>query len=804
MIITCGECDSSFVLDDSLVKSSGSKVRCSNCKHVFIVYPAKPMEKQEPQRAVASRTADSEKSRPEMSYDLAGDPDLSKAVAAINEDELEFTEEELGQPSPKVKAAAPSKDTAFSTPVAAAAAVAETKDIPSASVSESLPDIEKSMDEGDEILDFADFEMDMDEGSSLSEASMIEEELQLDFDDEDNVPASKASDEDDLDLHLDSDEGEEELDFSDLELELDGIKSSGDLNDTEVIGTSMSMDETDSADTVVVDDLGFDLSDFDKDDKGETAPPPLPDDEDMTFDAGEGLEEDADSLMVDDELDFSDLERELDGISDEPATVDELDLGLESDADGVEAETILMDGDDLDFSEFEFEADGADKAAETAKKAAQVSKDAEEELDFSNLADILDSEPSPIAEARNVDDDLELELDMDLEAGGSSGSAHESDDEEELDFSDLEDLLDDLDQGDVHKEETIEDINLELDMEEDERKTSAPAAKSKAPVHDEEDLDFSDVEAMLDSGEDDEELELSPAGDDSDFELELEDGDDELSLKLESEEDEDIELELDLGDAEASDDDERLTMEEQDEEELPGAALAPRGDIDKALEKKAGEKKKIRQKPKRKARGRGKDYAKYVGYVLLALLILFILYMSKNMIEKVTGVAVPISIAPLEQVRDSLSAVPGLGSFVKPQDQDPQGKFKLKTSRISGKIIPSSTLGDLFVITGNVQNMYPETRNSISLVCKLFGREGKVSQTKLFYAGNVIPEVELANMDEGMIKKRIQNRLGDNGINAKVRPNQDVPFMVVFTRLGDNLTEFSVEPAGSLEGSAIE
>ena len=38
MIITCEKCSTKFNLDDSLINESGSKVRCSVCKNVFIVY----------------------------------------------------------------------------------------------------------------------------------------------------------------------------------------------------------------------------------------------------------------------------------------------------------------------------------------------------------------------------------------------------------------------------------------------------------------------------------------------------------------------------------------------------------------------------------------------------------------------------------------------------------------------------------------------------------------------------------------------------------------------------------------------
>ena len=44
MIITCDECNTSFNLDESLVKQTGSKVRCSRCKNVFVAYPPTPPE----------------------------------------------------------------------------------------------------------------------------------------------------------------------------------------------------------------------------------------------------------------------------------------------------------------------------------------------------------------------------------------------------------------------------------------------------------------------------------------------------------------------------------------------------------------------------------------------------------------------------------------------------------------------------------------------------------------------------------------------------------------------------------------
>ncbi|MCD4744016.1 MAG: zinc-ribbon domain-containing protein, partial [Desulfobacteraceae bacterium] len=39
MIIICKECSTKFRLDESLLKETGSKVRCCVCKYIFTAYP---------------------------------------------------------------------------------------------------------------------------------------------------------------------------------------------------------------------------------------------------------------------------------------------------------------------------------------------------------------------------------------------------------------------------------------------------------------------------------------------------------------------------------------------------------------------------------------------------------------------------------------------------------------------------------------------------------------------------------------------------------------------------------------------
>ncbi len=42
MIVNCEGCETGFQVNESLLKPGGSKVRCSKCRHVFVVYPPPP------------------------------------------------------------------------------------------------------------------------------------------------------------------------------------------------------------------------------------------------------------------------------------------------------------------------------------------------------------------------------------------------------------------------------------------------------------------------------------------------------------------------------------------------------------------------------------------------------------------------------------------------------------------------------------------------------------------------------------------------------------------------------------------
>jgi len=68
MIIECEKCRSKFKLKESLLKKEGSKVKCSLCKHIFVVYPPEHVDMEESE-TIAFSQKEIEK---DISEDLPG------------------------------------------------------------------------------------------------------------------------------------------------------------------------------------------------------------------------------------------------------------------------------------------------------------------------------------------------------------------------------------------------------------------------------------------------------------------------------------------------------------------------------------------------------------------------------------------------------------------------------------------------------------------------------------------------------------------------------------------------------------
>jgi predicted Zn finger-like uncharacterized protein len=407
----------------------------------------------------------------------------------------------------------------------------------------------------------------------------------------------------------------------------------------------------------------------------------------------------------------------------------------------------------------------------------------EDELDFSDMEKLLDEEKAPKDEGESDKgaEDLELDLDLDmstevetvkegLEAEFEPEKAAEIfppkddiDELDELDLSDLEEILD-LEESTDEDESAPEDMELELDMDTEPELEEAPAGEEDEDL---ETVDLSEIEKMLEMEETEDQAE--PEEKDLEFEREMEEAPDgppspdEDSSAVEVYELDEAE---EAPEAVAAGEDERakpeFEFEGETEEELVEDEIA---DVPPEVAEAA-------TAPKRR-----------VSKPLVVLLILVLLAGGSY------GTYVLLDYLNIQ--------IPYVSDYFKPKVSDLKGNLKIDTLDINSKFILNVKAGKLFVITGRVKNGYSDNRSFISVTGKLFTKGKKIVKTQTVFCGNVLSDIELSNMDFDAIQKRLSNRFGDNKSNFQVQPGKELPFMIVFSNLPDNLEEFAIEAAGS-------
>ena len=458
-----------------------------------------------------------------------------------------------------------------------------------------------------------------------------------------------------------------------------------------------------------------------------------------------------------DTLDFSDMEKLLD---EEEAATDEgaADEGPED----------LGPDLDLDIS----------PEVETEKKELEAGVDQQEgdDLDLSDLENLLDAEESVQESVGDeIEEDLKLESDSDSDATAKvSPKKDEFEELDELDLSDLEEILD-LEEPMAEDESVPEDIELELDMEAEPELEELPAGKEDEDL---ETVDLSEIEKMLEVEESEEKEE--PEEKDLALELEMEEAPDEPPLTEESSA---VEV-YELDEAEETSEEPEPVEAEEDEDAKPEFGFEA-GDEEEVTEDETAD-----VTPAAAVAAPARE--KRVSKPLVVLLILVLLAGGSY------GAYVLLNYFHIQ--------IPYVSDYFKPKVPDPKGSLKIDTLDINSKFILNVKAGKLFVITGKVKNGYSDNRNFISVSGKLFTKDKtkgkKVAKTETVFCGNVISDIELSNMEYDAIKKRLLNRFGDNRSNFQVAPGKELPFMMVFSDLPENLEEFAIEAAGSTSAAA--
>ncbi|MBN2033542.1 MAG: zinc-ribbon domain-containing protein [Deltaproteobacteria bacterium] len=128
------------------------------------------------------------------------------------------------------------------------------------------------------------------------------------------------------------------------------------------------------------------------------------------------------------------------------------------------------------------------------------------------------------------------------------------------------------------------------------------------------------------------------------------------------------------------------------------------------------------------------------------------------------------------------------------------GVQRLRFTSVTGVFIQNPDAGQLFVVRGAISNNYQSSRSYVLVKASILDDKGKVVKTKVAYAGNVFTEDELQNLSMEQIDQGLREKAGKADANVDIKPQASVPFMVVFEKLPDNLSEFTVEPVSSSPG----
>ena len=825
MIITCKECNSSFNVDDSLIKETGSKVRCSKCENIFVAFPHSSdddlhlnSDEQLLDSGESSKlddldtTLDGSTSEEETFESLASQEDADDELGLGLGLDPQFDHEE-DSPEPTV---------------ATGESEGVVNDFENKLDMESDPAIEDMLEDTTGALDL-DMDLNDDDGLEIAESSMIDDELP-------NLEEISALDGDSMPV-ADDDALVEDLDF-DLEPEKEATA------DLEASATEVS------------EDLGLDLLPEQGNENREIDEP---------SDSDLALEELDDMALSDLELAGDDATTAENAIADDSEDLD-LDLLLDQDSESQDGDEItdpamaVEETDELDLSDLDLEGDeplaaenALDEVSEDLDLDLLLDQDSEsqdgaettdpamavEETDELDLSDLdLDSDEPLAAESASGGDSEELNLDLDLES--------------ETITSDTGDLGDELDLSDL--EEIIDSDSDETDDQETQAVDTAAAAE------DDDELDFSDLQKILESSEPPEastendeadELDLqfdiddpgagdgnAPAASDSgtevledgllDIEKMLEDNDDtadsDLDSQLEMEptldeaptaEEENLELDFDLeselqekedrfeGSATADEqlesnllnsDEAEIEEGEFEAEEFQGAVTTDEFATDELLETSdTYERTEVPpatdDPPSAPTAMMPKSRSKKP--VLVALLLLFLaggILVVPNML----GIKIPY-------LSDLGIKIPYLSEKLDPKEKDVAGNLKIipLAETISAKFVNDPQGNQRFVIHGKIKNDYDHPRSFIKVTGKIYQKGGKLAKTESVYCGNLLSDSELTGMKIVAVNKRLGNRFGDKKSNLKVKTGKTIPFMIVFDKLPQNLDEYTVEVDGS-------
>ncbi len=499
-----------------------------------------------------------------------------------------------------------------------------------------------------------------------------------------------------------------------------------------------------------------------------TAYPPVEKDEPEFENQPDLDHEDEDDLDLyhDDDLD---LDFDFDFDSDvEPESGLELeDFDVETDFDAgskefdLKEDSVVEDSTELDFfpgedSESKDNFDAEDGADSDFESGLDLDFNTDLELEFNDedvnefdekpesLDDFENKEPADGLKdaALTTEENFEIELDFQNDDESVDGLGI---DEQETESGDIN-----LQGGDVSEE----DEALELDLSEFDQDFDKQS-ETPSPVHDDMEKVSADEETGLETGKNeqlsldkDENIEKPAAG------LILSDS-----------------IPPDSTDAAVDAEQEKVQERSKLDEEVSLDAVPEGFEIDDELEKPV-------KKP---------------GRAVFVVLFLAIILLAGYSITIMKGINIPyVSDFKIPFLTQYLTSNTHVKSF--PVSLIPDKKS------INGRFVTNSSAGTLFVITGKIINKSEIPCSHVRVTGTLIAENKIKVKNKTVFCGNLISEDKLGSLKMEAIDGILARKSGNNSSNVNIAPGRFVSFMIVFSKLPDNLQNFTVNVAGFDKG----
>ncbi|PLX79402.1 MAG: hypothetical protein C0616_11400 [Desulfuromonas sp.] len=126
---------------------------------------------------------------------------------------------------------------------------------------------------------------------------------------------------------------------------------------------------------------------------------------------------------------------------------------------------------------------------------------------------------------------------------------------------------------------------------------------------------------------------------------------------------------------------------------------------------------------------------------------------------------------------------------------------KLAIGKLSSYFVENQSVGQLFVIEGEITNNNSQPRSAISVKGTVYDDKGGTLREQIVFCGNPIGHENLTKMSFNKVEERMNNQFGELLSNTDLKTGQAVPFTIVFKNLPQKVAEYSVIVADSRAGS---